>query len=53
LLEFLETNGIVPGAPAEVTELLIFNQTLSLQLIKQQVALGFLAAKCIFVEKTA
>ena len=51
LLEFLETNGIVPGTPAEVTEILSFNQTLSLKLGKQKVALGFPTAKCIFVEK--
>jgi DtxR family transcriptional regulator, Mn-dependent transcriptional regulator len=53
LLEFLELNGIVPGASAEVTEILSFNQTLSLQLEKQKVALGFPAAKYIFVEKAA
>jgi DtxR family Mn-dependent transcriptional regulator len=51
LLEFLETNGIVPGALAEVTEVLSFNQTLSLQLGQQKVALGFPTAKYIFVEK--
>jgi len=52
LLEFLETNGIVPGALAEVTEILPFNQTLSLQLRNQKVALGFPTARYIFVEKT-
>ena len=52
LLEFLELNGIVPGALAEVTEVLSFNQTLSLQLGQQKVALGFPAAKYIFVEKS-
>jgi len=51
LLEFLESNGIVPGALAEVTEVLPFNQTLSLQLGQQKVALGFPAARYIFVEK--
>ena len=53
LLEFLESNGIVPGTLAEVTEILSFNQTLNLQLGKQKVALGFPAAKYIFVEKAA
>jgi Fe2+ transport system protein FeoA len=53
LLEFLETNGIVPGVLAEVTEILSFNQTLSLQLGDKNVALGFPTAKYIFVEKTA
>jgi DtxR family Mn-dependent transcriptional regulator len=51
LLEFLETNGIVPGAPAEVVEVLSFNQTVSLRLGKKNVALGFPIAKYIFVEK--
>lgn len=53
LLEFLEVNGILPGALAEVTEILSFNQTLSLQLGKKKVALGFPTAKYIYVEKTA
>ena len=51
LLEFLETNGIVPGAQAEVTDILPFNQTLNLQLEKKKVALGFPTARYIFVEK--
>jgi DtxR family Mn-dependent transcriptional regulator len=51
LLEFLETNGIVPGAFAEVTAVLAFNQTLDLQIEKHTVALGFPAARYIFVEK--
>lgn len=53
LMEYLETNGIIPGALAEVNEILPFNQTLSLQLGKQKVVLGFPTAKYIFVEKTA
>jgi DtxR family Mn-dependent transcriptional regulator len=53
LLEYLETNGIVPGARAEVSEVLPFNQTLSLRMGKRSVALGFLTAKYIFVEKAA
>jgi DtxR family Mn-dependent transcriptional regulator len=53
LLEFLETNGIVPGALAKVTEVLSFNQTLSLQLGKHTVALGFPTAKYVFVERAA
>jgi len=53
LLEFLEKNGIVPGALAEVTEVLPFNQTLSLQMGKRKVALGFPTTKYIFVEKAA
>ena len=53
LLEFLETNGIIPGAKAEVIEVLPFNQTLSLQMGKRKVALGFPTAKYIYVEKAA
>jgi DtxR family Mn-dependent transcriptional regulator len=51
LLEFLETNGILPGAKAKVIEILSFNQTLSLQLGEHKVVLGFPTAKFIFVEK--
>ena len=50
LMEFLEVNGIVPGAQAEVCDVLPFNQTLCLQLGGKQVALGFPTAKYIFVE---
>jgi DtxR family Mn-dependent transcriptional regulator len=53
LLQFLETNGIVPGTQAEVTEVLSFNQTINLKLEKKKVALGFTTAKYIFVEKAA
>jgi DtxR family transcriptional regulator, iron-dependent repressor len=53
LLQFLETNGIIPGAQAEVAEILSFNQTISLKLKEQKVTLGFPAAKFIFVEKVA
>jgi DtxR family transcriptional regulator, Mn-dependent transcriptional regulator len=51
LLEFLETNGLVPGTVVEVTEILSFNQTLTLHLENHQVALGFAAARYIFAEK--
>jgi DtxR family Mn-dependent transcriptional regulator len=53
LLEFLETNGIIPGALTEVTENLSFNQTLSLQVGNQKVTLGFPTARYIYVEKAA
>ena len=52
LLQFLEAHGIVPGAQAKVTEILPFNQTLSLRLSKKTVALGFPAARYIYIEKT-
>ena len=51
LLEFLETNGMVPGTQAEVIEVLSFNQTMSLKLGKKTVTLGFPTARYIFVEK--
>ena len=52
LLQFLETNGIVPGAQAELAEVLPFNQTVSLKVRGQKVTLGFQAAKFIFVERS-
>jgi DtxR family Mn-dependent transcriptional regulator len=51
LMQYLESNGIVPGAQAEVGEVLPFNQTLSLRLGQQQVVLGYPAAHFIYVEK--
>jgi DtxR family Mn-dependent transcriptional regulator len=51
LLQFLETNGMVPGAPAEVSEVLAFNQTIGLKVGKKNVTVGFPAARYIFVEK--
>ncbi len=53
LMEFLEVNGIVPGAQAEVCDVLSFNQTLCLLMGDKQVAVGFSTAKYIFVEKAA
>jgi DtxR family transcriptional regulator, Mn-dependent transcriptional regulator len=53
LLQFLETHGILPGARAEVTEVLKFNQTISLKVGEDQVTLGFPAARYIFVEEHA
>jgi DtxR family transcriptional regulator, Mn-dependent transcriptional regulator len=52
LLQFLETNGVVPGTLAEVIGVLSFNQTISLKLDKKKVTLGFATAKYIDVEKT-
>jgi DtxR family Mn-dependent transcriptional regulator len=53
LMEFLEANGMIPGAPAEVTEVLSFNQTISLSIGDKKVAIGFPAAKFIYVEKAS
>jgi DtxR family Mn-dependent transcriptional regulator len=51
LLRFLETRGVIPGARAEVTEVLVFNQTIGLEVGKEKVTLGFPGARYIFIEK--
>lgn len=51
LMKFLEENGIVPGAEVEISEILSFNQTISLKLKDRIVSLGFSSARFIFVEK--
>jgi len=51
LMQFLEANGVVPGSLAEVTEILAFNQTIGLKVGSQNVAIGFPAAKYIFIEQ--
>jgi len=53
LLQFLETNGIVPGTEAEVIGVLPFNQTINLKLGRRKVTLGFPTARYIDVEKAA
>lgn len=53
LMEYLEVNGILPGAQAEMCDVLSFNQTLCLQLGERRVTLGFPTARYIFVEKAA
>ncbi|MFZ5819713.1 MAG: metal-dependent transcriptional regulator [Chloroflexota bacterium] len=50
LLEYLEKNNLMPGVPAEVVEILPFNQTISLKVGERLVTLGNTAAKHIFVE---
>ena len=49
LLTFLIENGVTPNAKATVTEVLPFNQTLTVQVDKKSVTLGFAAARLIFV----
>ncbi len=51
LLSFLERNGILTGVEASVTEVLPFNQTLTLRVQGRDVSLGFAAAKYVYVEK--
>jgi len=50
LLMFLTENGIAPGAAAEITEILPFNQTLTIRLEGKLVTLGFPAARFIFAD---
>lgn len=51
LLEFLEQRGLMPGVLATVTEVLPFNQTITLEVNDQAVTLGNAAARYLFVEK--
>lgn len=51
LMAFLEKNGILTNVEAAVTEVLPFNQTLTLRVQGRDVSLGFAAAKYIYVEK--
>ena len=51
LMQFLENNGVIPGTQAEISEVLPFNQTLTLAIGGRQVVLGFPAALNIYVEK--
>jgi len=51
LLGFLIQNGFLPGAKAEVMDILPFNQTLTMSLAGRECTLGFASARHIFVEK--
>lgn len=50
LLGFLEENGIEPGQPVQVKEILPFNQTITLLVDKKDVTLGFSIARQVYVE---
>jgi len=50
LLAYLELKGIMPGTRVAVTEILPFNQTITLAVDGQAVTLGNAAARYIFVE---
>jgi DtxR family Mn-dependent transcriptional regulator len=50
LMAFLETNGIMPGSRAQVSEVLPFNQTITLKLDGRSLTLGFASARYIYVE---
>ncbi len=51
LLEFLTENGLTPSAKVTLTEILPFNQTLTLRVDRKTVTLGFPAARLVFVER--
>ncbi len=51
LMEFLETQGLMLGAQATVSEVLPFNQTITLRVGDRPVTLGFASAHYIFVER--
>ena len=50
LMSFLENHGVVPGALVEVSQVLPFNQTITLQVDGKDVILGALTAQFIFGE---
>lgn len=50
LLEYLEGKGFLPGARARVSEILPFNQTITVDLNGQPVTLGNATARYIYVE---
>ena len=51
LMAFLESKAIRPGVPVTMTELLPFNQTVTLSIRGQAVTLGFATARYIFAER--
>lgn len=51
LLKFLVENGFVPGTRVQITEILPFNQTLSISASNKSITLGFPAARFIFAEQ--
>jgi DtxR family Mn-dependent transcriptional regulator len=51
LMAFLEAHEIMPGARARVTEVLPFNQTLTLDVKGRPATLGFASARHVFVER--
>lgn len=53
MMDYLIQNGVLPGAPAQVVEVLPFNQTLTLAVEGRHVILGFSAARYIFGERPA
>ncbi|MFN3308271.1 MAG: metal-dependent transcriptional regulator [Anaerolineales bacterium] len=52
LLAFLEAHQVMPGKVAQITEILPFNETVTLQIEEQTVTLGYAVAHYIFAEPT-
>ena len=53
LLQFLESNKLMPGSVVEVREVLPFNQTMSLLVGSHVATLGFPAAQYLYVERSS
>jgi DtxR family Mn-dependent transcriptional regulator len=51
LLKFLVENGFMPGTRVQITEILTFNQTLSIAASGKSITLGFPSARFIFAER--
>ena len=51
LMAFLESNAIMPGAQVTVKEVLVFNQTIKLEMQGKDTTLGFASARYVFVER--
>ena len=52
MMAFLEKHKLMPGTSATVKDVIPFNQTITLQVGEQEVALGFTVAEKIYVEIT-
>ncbi len=53
MMDYLIQTGVLPGAQAQVVEVLPFNQTLTLAVKGERVILGYSAARYIFGERPA
>jgi DtxR family Mn-dependent transcriptional regulator len=51
LLKYLAGNGVMPSVRVQITEMLPFNQTLSISASNKSITLGFPAARFIFAER--
>jgi len=52
LLSFLESKGVMPGAVAQILEMLDFNQTITLEIGSNPVTLGYASARYVFVARS-